>query len=115
MDMLKWIWHIKIQNKYLREYVGGQFCYPFYVPELFFEYVPRVSGGQMPVIEEKDELKVVIPYLEDDFTVVTTEIRCFSSRREWTEEGKFFTVHKLSHFASFPRWLYLPLSRLGNW
>lgn len=43
----------------------------------------------MHVIEEKDELKVVIPYLEDDFTVVTTEIRCFSSRREWTEEGKF--------------------------
>lgn len=88
---------------------------PFLCTRALFEYVPRVSGGQMPVIKEKDELKVVIPYLEDDFTVVTTEIRCFSSRREWTEEGKFFTVHKLSHFASFPRWLYLPLSRLGNW
>lgn len=29
-----------------------------------FEYVPKISGGQMPVIEEKDEFRVVIPYQE---------------------------------------------------
>lgn len=27
-----------------------------------YEYVPKISGGQMPVIEEKDEFRVVIPY-----------------------------------------------------
>lgn len=29
-----------------------------------FEYVPKNSGGQLPVIEEKDEFRVVIPYQE---------------------------------------------------
>lgn len=29
-----------------------------------FEYVPKISGGQLPVIEEKDEFRVVIPYQE---------------------------------------------------
>ena len=30
-----------------------------------YEYVPRISGGQMPVIEEKDEFRVVIPYVAE--------------------------------------------------
>lgn len=30
-----------------------------------YEYVPKISGGRMPVIEEMDEFKVVIPYVEN--------------------------------------------------
>lgn len=38
-----------------------------------FEYVPRISGGQEPIIEEKDEFKVTIPYLMAGPAAETTE------------------------------------------
>ena len=39
-----------------------------------YEYVPYISGGQQPEIEEKDEFKVIIPYVDDDGANIPEEV-----------------------------------------
>jgi len=66
-----------------------------------FEYVPRISGGQKPIIEEKDEFKVTIPYLmagaAADNTIKTWEEG--DSSREKTRE-KILTLINDNHEIS---------------
>ena len=39
-----------------------------------YEYVPLISGGKNPEIEEKDEFKVIIPYIDDDGSNVPQDV-----------------------------------------
>ena len=53
-----------------------------------YEYVPKISGGRMPVIEEMDEFKVVIPYQEEESSETTTEISKEKGKEKSKEKSK---------------------------